>query len=357
MVCHRSTALVVLLGLMAWPHFDRIHAAEVAASEPADAATDAAQSGVASLPDDIEQLLALVQGIHFYDSSDPDEREAAERQRKLNRSYRQVEAALEKIHRIATPADKKLPGLTDALALRLVFRTAILAPGPRAGTAEEREQLFEEIGLMLASDPVPPRDAVAAARKVVSIVELTDPKRALALYRKYGAILTKCTGAKAAAAGAKMEGAARRLELVGKPLELRGTLVDGTPFDWARYRGKVVLIDVWATWCGPCVRALPHVNKCYQRYQGQGFDVVAISVDEDRVALDKFLAENPQPWANLYDGAFFNSPFAKQYGLPGIPAMILVDREGKVISINAQLPELEKLLADQFATESKEPID
>jgi thiol-disulfide isomerase/thioredoxin len=328
----------------------------IVADEQAPAAsgkTAVLNPGVAPLPDDITELLALVKGIHAYNPNDPDERADFERQREQKRSSRQVEAALEKIHRIATPADKDLPGFADAMALRLVFRTAILPPGPRAGTANEREELIDEVGSMLASASAPPRDAIAAAKKIVSYFERTDPKRAIELYRRYGAILTKSTDAKAAAAGARMEGAARRLELVGKPLELSGTLFDGTKFDWAGYRGKVVLVDVWATWCGPCLRELPQVEKCYERYHVQGFEVVAISVDEDRAALDRFLKEKPLPWTVLHDGTFQTNPFARKYGLPGIPTMILVDREGKVMSIDAHPPGLEKLLTDQFAKDAK----
>jgi hypothetical protein len=77
------------------------------------------------------------------------------------------------------------------------------------------------------------------------------------------------------------------------------------------------------------------------------------SVDEDRAALDKFLYQKPHPWANLYDGTFQSSPFAIRYGLPGIPTMILVDLEGKVISIDAHPLVLEKLLADRFAADAK----
>jgi hypothetical protein len=154
----------------------------IVADEQAPAAsgkTAVLNPGVAPLPDDITELLALVKGIHAYNPNDPDERADFERQREQKRSSRQVEAALEKIHRIATPADKDLPGFADAMALRLVFRTAILPPGPRAGTANEREELIDEVGSMLASASAPPRDAIAAAKKIVSYFERTDPKRAI----------------------------------------------------------------------------------------------------------------------------------------------------------------------------------
>ena len=85
-----------------------------------------------------------------------------------------------------------------------------------------------------------------------------------------------------------------RLGLVGKPLTLEGTTVEGKPFDWAKYKGKIVLVDFWATWCGPC-RKLVNIEKNYEAYHGRGFDVVGISVDRDRGELDKYLKETSTP--------------------------------------------------------------
>jgi thiol-disulfide isomerase/thioredoxin len=305
------------------------------------------------LPGDVVGLLAFVKDIHSYDPNVPEELVALERQRQRKLSYRQVEEALERLHQLATPGERQLPGFADAMGLRLVFRTIVFSDGARAGTPEERTKLIDEIAESLASSPRPPRDSIAAARKVVSALERIEPKQAIDVGGKYGQILSQSSDAKAVAAGARMAGVARRLTLVGKPLELSGTRLDGTPFDWSEYRGKVVLVDVWATWCGPCLRARPHVEKCYQRFHDQGFEVVAISVDEDRVALEKYLAEKPTPWVNLHDGGYWRNSFANHYGLAGLPTMILVDREGKVISIDAHPPRLEELLVECFATDGE----
>ena len=143
-----------------------------------------------------------------------------------------------------------------------------------------------------------------------------------------------------------MEGAARRLDLLGNPLELSGTEMDGSKFDWAKYRGKVVLVDFWATWCGPCLAELPNVKKNYELYHDKGFDIVGVSLDQDRAKLEEFLQKEQNPWTTLHDGAWNDNAVATYYGIMGIPTVILVDKEGKVVSTRARGPELGKLLAE-----------
>jgi thiol-disulfide isomerase/thioredoxin len=143
-----------------------------------------------------------------------------------------------------------------------------------------------------------------------------------------------------------MEGSIRRLELPGKTMEITGTQVDGSPFDWSKYRGKVVLVDFWATWCGPCLGELPNVKKNYELYHDKGFDVVGISLDDNRQKLEDFLVKEQSPWANIFEGGGWETPMAVYYGINSIPRAILVDKEGKVVSMNARGGELDKLLAE-----------
>jgi len=108
--------------------------------------------------------------------------------------------------------------------------------------------------------------------------------------------------------------------------------LDGKPLSPANFKGKVVLIDFWATWCGPCVAELPNVIKTYGAHHAKGFEIIGISLDKDKDKLTSFIKDKQMTWAQYFDGQGWQNKLAAKYGITGIPATFLLDKEGKIIA-------------------------
>ncbi len=135
----------------------------------------------------------------------------------------------------------------------------------------------------------------------------------------------------------------RFFELSQAPFELAFTAIDGREVDLAKLRGKVVLIDFWATWCGPCIAELPNVKQVYSDYHDKGFEIVSISLDDakDRQKFIDLVAKEEVTWPQRFEGLGWNDPLVKTWTVSGIPAMFLLDQDGMLVSTNACGPKLE----------------
>lgn len=125
--------------------------------------------------------------------------------------------------------------------------------------------------------------------------------------------------------------------------------LDGAPLSLAKFKGQVVLVDFWATWCGPCVEELPNVLAAYEKYHAKGFEVVGISLDRSETALRKFLQEKKMTWPQYFDGAGWDSKLGKKYGIASIPATYLLDGEGRIVARDLRGEALDQQLAKLLA--------
>jgi thiol-disulfide isomerase/thioredoxin len=143
--------------------------------------------------------------------------------------------------------------------------------------------------------------------------------------------------------------------LENQPLVIADRMVDGGRFSSSDWKGKVVLVDFWATWCVPCMHEFPHIKKVYDTYHDKGLEIVGVSCDTDGDDLKTFLKANPGlSWPELFDpkaaaqSAFH--PLAVQFGVHSIPTLFLIDRKGIVRTVDARVnldTLLPKLLAEK----------
>ena len=159
-----------------------------------------------------------------------------------------------------------------------------------------------------------------------------------------------------------IKGSRHQVEAIGKPFDLEFTdAIKGSTVSIKGLKGKVVVIDFWATWCGPCVAEMPKMKELYAKYRSRGVEFIGVSLDQpkEQGGLDKlktFVKEKEIGWPQYYQGKGWESEFSMSLGIDSIPRVFIVDAEGKLNSVDAggkleeMIPDLLKKTASASAT-------
>ena len=122
--------------------------------------------------------------------------------------------------------------------------------------------------------------------------------------------------------------------------------VNGKPFTLSSLKGKYILLDFWASWCGPCRSESPFILKAYNKFKNKNFEVVAVSLDDDREKWIKAIEQDGMPWIQLSDLAGVQNKVAVQYGVRAIPQNFLINPEGKIVAKDLRGEDVEKKLSE-----------
>ena len=134
----------------------------------------------------------------------------------------------------------------------------------------------------------------------------------------------------------------KKLKIGADAINFKTTDIAGKEISPSDYKGKVVLLDFWATWCAPCRAEMPTVKKVYSTYHEKGFDIIGVSMDNNRSAFDSYLKEQDMKWRQIYDGNGWKAEIGQLYAVSSIPSTFLIDKQGRIRYKNLRGKDLEE---------------
>ncbi|MCE5267583.1 MAG: redoxin domain-containing protein [Planctomycetaceae bacterium] len=231
--------------------------------------------------------------------------------------------------------DKNLAAYVKFRQLTAAYFRSMQAP--KANFAKLQEEWLKTLEGFVSQYPTAPDAAEAMLQLAISQEFTGQEDEAKRWYLRISQEFPN------ASAGKKAAGAQIRLDSVGKTIELRGQSPQGGQIDLASYRGKVVLIQYWATWCAPAKADMATLKELWNKY-GRSLAIVGVSLDNNAKDLNAYLADNPLPWPQIYEEGGLDSRPANALGILTVPTMILIDQQGKVVNRAVKVVDLESEL-------------
>jgi thiol-disulfide isomerase/thioredoxin len=322
-----------------------------------------AQSGVeestpsALAAPDAQPLPVAWEPIVVPDTSKPEELndfivELSERRPSLREHYIEMqssikaaaEKALASMSNRSTPLGQELEGW--------LIRSSVLLMGS-AGVDARRTAMDQLIAYLRNKEKPSIEDlkvALLAGQNLEQLDELAVTKKA---YEELVSVMETKRGEEYAPWTEMLKGSLQRINSVGTVVEFKAKTLPGSDFDLQSLRGKFVLLYFWATWDRISEADIPVLEQFYKTYHNAGFEIVSISLDTDRAAIESSIAARKIPWVVLWnEGDDWQQQVVSQFGLTAIPTSTLLDREGKVIHLEARGVVLEKLLKDNLSNDS-----
>ena len=242
--------------------------------------------------------------------------------------------------------------LTFQLKIANIIRPAMM--GVEGDHIDNFKKFLEEAKTFLAANEFQP-DYVRLPMMLLQVSEMLDQDGKSDLQKfviaELKLVLSKSDSEDAKEVVERMEGLLRFAELPGSEIEFQCILLDGKKLDIKDFRGKVVLIDYWTTWCGPCRMAVPTMKALYDKYHEKGLELIAYSCDDDLDDLKEYEEESPHPWhvaSVVMSTESELTDYSTYYGIPGYPTFVLIDKAGKVLLVTHDIDEIDEKLTELF---------